>query len=319
MENNSLISVIIPAYNSGKFIRKTIDSVLNQSFDNFEVLVINDGSTDKTEEIVKEYIVRNPKVRLINQNNSGVSVARNMGIKESKGDYICFLDSDDFYDVLFLEKMFNEIKLEDSEVCYCGYNKITPMKKVHVFTNFQKENVLKNYILGKVRVHTTGWMIKKELISKNNILFSEELAWGEDFEFFCKVLGQSNKICYVKDYLTNYTVNINDDRLSTFSIKKIDNDFETIKKISEYREIDKNIAAKRVLINYRLPALVSYRLLNAYKYKVEENIILDYFNKYENYIVKFSFNNGIRSLKLNISIIYLLLKIIKIKKDITRV
>ncbi|MGY3718135.1 glycosyltransferase family 2 protein [Sutcliffiella cohnii] len=313
MNQKPLVSVIIPAYNAEKVIDKTIESVLSQTFSDFEVIVVNDGSKDRTSDIVQKYTVKDIRVRLINQLNQGVSAARNKGIKEAKGSYISFLDSDDYYDIRFLEEMYMRIKSEDSDICYCGYNRVTPEGKSKVITKFQKNDLLKSYIKGRIRVHTSGWIIKKDLVDINGISFSEDLSWGEDFEFFCKVLVTANRFSYVEGYLTNYTVDFNEERLSSFSINKIDKDYESINKILENEIINKDNQTKKLLLNYRLSALITYRLLLAFKHKVAEDIILDFFNKYKDYIIRFNFNNGSRSLKLNISKLNLVMKIKRIK------
>ena len=102
-----LVSVIMPAYNTEEYIEKAIQSVLEQTFSNWELLVIDDGSPDNLAEIVKKYENRDSRTRLIQQVNQGVSVARNLGIEEAQGKYISFLDSDDYYLATFLEKLVN--------------------------------------------------------------------------------------------------------------------------------------------------------------------------------------------------------------------
>ncbi|NLK11775.1 MAG: glycosyltransferase family 2 protein, partial [Staphylococcus equorum] len=94
--NNPKISIIIPVYNAERYLKKCIDSVLVQSYDNFELLLINDGSTDKSGDICKYYAEQDNRVKVFYKKNGGVSSARNMGIKYSKGDWLYFMDSDDF-------------------------------------------------------------------------------------------------------------------------------------------------------------------------------------------------------------------------------
>ncbi|PKC52446.1 nucleotide-diphospho-sugar transferase [Rhizophagus irregularis] len=105
---NPSVSVIIPVYNRENKIKIALESLINQSYQNFEAIIIDDGSTDQTAKVIKEYNCSN--FRYVYQENSGVSVARNKGIAESKGEYICFLDSDDFYEPTFIEKMWKYIK-----------------------------------------------------------------------------------------------------------------------------------------------------------------------------------------------------------------
>ena len=106
-EKQEMISVIIPVYNSEKYLHKCIDSVLSQSYTNFEVILVNDGSTDKSGAICDEYAEKDEKVRVFHKENGGVSSARNLGIEKAIGKYVCFIDSDDWvYDKL-LESFFS--------------------------------------------------------------------------------------------------------------------------------------------------------------------------------------------------------------------
>ena len=102
-----LISIIIPVYNSEKYLIECLDSVLLQTYKNFEALLINDGSTDNSGEICDNFAVKDSRFKVFHKKNGGVSSARNFGIKEAKGEWICFVDSDDFVSDLFLANIFN--------------------------------------------------------------------------------------------------------------------------------------------------------------------------------------------------------------------
>jgi glycosyltransferase involved in cell wall biosynthesis len=310
------ISIIIPVYNREKSIRRTLESLMLQSFQNFEVVIIDDGSTDNTSFIISDICCNDQRFRYYFQENKGVSNARNNGIKLSHGKYICFLDSDDFYETTFLEQMYKQIVTKNCDVCYCGYYIVKPNSKRKKTTQFTKKKVLYKYILGKVNIHTTGWLIRKEFIVKNDIEFREEISWGEDFEFFCKVLSKTEKICFVKEYLTNYTVGFNGgSSLSSFTLEKLDKDFDSISHILHYPNIKNNSKIIFVLINYRLSALLTYRLLEAFKYQADRKLILDYFNKYKKYINNFKIINGLRGLKLIVSKMILMFKLYKMRSD----
>ena len=300
------VSVIIPVYNGEKTITKALNSLKNQTFSDFEVVIIDDGSNDRTKKIINKYQNEDSRFRYYYQENAGVSVARNEGIKLSDGNFICFLDSDDYFEDTYLEKMYETMIKSDSDVCYCGYNIITPNSKTIKRTHFKNGNILAEYILGKINIPTTGWLMKKDILLKNDIRFQEGISWGEDFEFFCKVLGTTDNVCYVDEYLTNYTVGFEKDRLSSFSIDKINKDFESIMRLVENPIVNKNKKVNNALINYRLQALIIYRLVKAYKLKIDINILLNYWNKYKKFITKPTFNNGLRSIKLNLNRIKLL-------------
>lgn len=297
---NRKISIIIPAYNAGKTILNTINSVLKQTYNNYEIIVIDDGSKDNTAKIVKEISLIESKILYYYKKNGGVSSARNKGIEVAKGEYICFLDADDYFEKSFLEKMYNKIAQNESDVCYCGYNiddgNLLTCKK----TQFKKKNVLLKQILGKVNIHTTGWMIRRKFLIKNPINFIDGMSWGEDFLFFNEILACTKKICYVNEYLTNYKADHDIKQLSSFSLDKIDKDYELIMMNIENTNINQNKQIENALLKYRLPALIIYRLTSAIDKGFNKNEIDKYYDKYNIYIKKAYFNNGIRSIKLNI-------------------
>ena len=99
MQKQLKISIIIPVYNTSKYLRKCLDSVINQSYKNYEVIVVNDGSSDNSLEIIKEYMKNNSKITLIDQKNMGLSASRNNALKKVSSDYFLFLDSDDYLDI----------------------------------------------------------------------------------------------------------------------------------------------------------------------------------------------------------------------------
>lgn len=105
-----MISIIIPIYNSDKYLLECLNSVINQSFLDFEVLCVNDGSTDRSKDICEQYVRKDKRFRLYNQENAGVSVARNLGIEQAQGEYLCFLDSDDVIAKDFLRNLFDRMQ-----------------------------------------------------------------------------------------------------------------------------------------------------------------------------------------------------------------
>lgn len=312
---NITVSVIIPIYNRARTISVAIDSLLSQSFKDFEIILINDGSTDNTEEVLEKYIKQDKRIKLFIQENSGVSSARNLGLRMSEGQYITFLDSDDFYDPTYLEELYIRIQEKDAEICFCGYNKIYEGTKVKNKTVFTEKNVLTNYLFGKLNVHISGWMIKKELLELHGLRFTEGLSWGEDVEFICKVLLNSNKLTYVQDYLTNYTMDTTANNLSAFSLDKIDKDVQSLLNVLEYKNAKSNHSdLHKAILGYRLPALIIYRLNEALKQKNTEEII-EYYEKYFKFIQGgVLFYNGLRSVKLFIYKLTLKYRMLKIRR-----
>jgi glycosyltransferase involved in cell wall biosynthesis len=208
------ISVIIPAYNVEKYIEKTLKSLIDQTFKDFEAIIINDGSTDNTEKIIKE-VLQDTKFqwKLINQENQGVSVARNRGIIESKGEYICFLDADDYYHPAFLGKMYNRAKESNYDVVFCNYSKVNengktirePKQKKEFFgIELTGEEVLKQTLIGHVYIWTASYICKKKLLNEHNILYTKGCTNGQDQEFWMKVFFHAKLVNSLTETLAYY-------------------------------------------------------------------------------------------------------------------
>lgn len=137
------ISIIVPVYNVEKYLRKCLDSLINQTLKDIEIICINDGSTDKSLEILEEYKNRDSRIILLNQENSGQSIARNNGIKKATGEYIGFVDPDDWVDLDYYEKLYNAASTNDTDIAVGGIIRVTGIKKKK-FLNFEKETLTDN-------------------------------------------------------------------------------------------------------------------------------------------------------------------------------
>ncbi|MDF4756482.1 glycosyltransferase family A protein, partial [Vibrio parahaemolyticus] len=122
MEQTQLVSVIVPLYNAEKYIEETMESILNQTYKNIEIVIVDDGSKDQSSSIVKNLKKKYPEqIKYILQENQGVSVARNTGIENASGEYISFLDSDDLWHPTKIEKQIESMHKNNMNACYCGY------------------------------------------------------------------------------------------------------------------------------------------------------------------------------------------------------
>lgn len=182
------VSVVVPAYNVGPYIEDCIKSVINQTYSNWELIVVNDGSTDNTYNLAKQAAGNERRVRVHNQNNQGVSVARNTGLSMATGTDIIFLDGDDFWLPDCLEKLVDTKERSGAQVGYCGYN--------HLYMNgynrnyrygYPDGNILIPAIKGEVRFHLGALLIDKKVLTDNNLLFTEGCLIGQDLEFMLKL------------------------------------------------------------------------------------------------------------------------------------
>lgn len=179
---NGLVSIIVPVYNAEKFIRETIQTVLNQTYKNWELLLVNDCSADSSKNIIEEYEKKDKRIHLIElEQNSGAAIARNTGIENSKGRYIAFLDADDLWDNQKLEKQLKFIKEHDYEFTYTSYefsdeNGNKNGKIVEVPGNINYKQALKNTTIFTSTVIFDVKKLGKELIKMPNVKRGQDTA-----------------------------------------------------------------------------------------------------------------------------------------------
>ena len=159
MNNTPLISVIIPAYNTIDVIEETLKSIEAQTYQNYQIIIINDGSTDGTGEFIDNYCKNNNKAIAFHQDNYGVSITRNKGINCAAGEFVCFLDSDDTYATTFLEKMLSRQQQTNSNIVYCSFNRIKKNNIVKEILPFKEGNILKSFI--EKSFHFSGILFKR--------------------------------------------------------------------------------------------------------------------------------------------------------------
>ena len=190
-----LVSIITPTYNCGNYIEETINSVINQTYKNWEMIIIDDCSTDNTKSIVEEYQKKYPNIKYhILENNSGAAVARNMAIKMAKGKFIAFLDSDDLWDKEKLEKQINFMKQNDYNFTYTNYEEID-----------EKSNSINKFVTGPKKITKLGmynycWpgcLTVMYNAEKVGLIQIENLPKNNDYAIWLKVIKKSN--CYLLD------------------------------------------------------------------------------------------------------------------------
>ena len=183
-----MFSIILPTFNRGHMIHEAIKSVFNQSYKNWELIIVDDGSTDKTKEVIDKYIEKDKRVRYLHQKNKERSAARNNGIKNAKGDWICFLDSDDIYHATHLEEFKNLINQNDLKrgLYFSGlsYNKYSEDFEEYDLTH--KNNI--EFIFLNT-IGTPRACIHKSILLK--VQFNEEIRIGEDRELWSRILKKN--------------------------------------------------------------------------------------------------------------------------------
>lgn len=246
--SNPLISIIIPIYNSCEYLLNTLKSLEAQSYHHYEIILINDGSTDNSLKILEEYKRKNNRVILYNQKNMGVSAARNKGIELSKGEFVTFLDSDDLYSSSFLEKMLSKQMKKNADVVYCGYNRISISGKIKVMPClFKEKDILNLYFQPNGYFHFSGMLIRKSILLEKQIYFEVDLNISEDLLFTVQLLNNCSFYC-VKEHLFNYIQRQNSVMSSVWSKNKWISDIKGREKILLYLNNNYNKNDKKEII-----------------------------------------------------------------------
>ena len=271
-----LVTVIVPCYNVEKYVDKCLNSIINQTYKNLEIILVEDCSTDKTYECIKDYPKKDKRIRIIkNKKNSGLSYSRNAGIKSSKGKYISFIDSDDYITDNFYENMLNTIKKENADIAICD------IKTVYEDTNYIQISpcfsndlfCLENVINSGLAASACNKLFKKELISKN--LF-EVGKVNEDIAVVIPALVNAKKIAYAKDAYYFYIQHAGSIQNSSFSDKRFDifagveTTLERIKDCNNYETL------KEHLVYNQLITLFLFVIIKEKSKKKRKNIIKKY-------------------------------------------
>ena len=202
---NPLVSIIIPVYNGQKYIVELIDNIRKLTYDNYEVIWVDDGSTDNTYKTLMENKKEN--YNIIKQDNAGVSAARNAGLVHAKGEYICFLDVDDFVNEKILD-IFRNVSVENNcDVIFCDSS--SQLCDVKNFTNipieiFNKDDALKDFVMRKIHTGVCGLFVKKSILDDNCLLFKQGYAYSEDLHMVMRIFNCTDRIVHIKLPLYNY-------------------------------------------------------------------------------------------------------------------
>lgn len=196
------VSVVVPIYNVEEYLERCIESLVKQTLEDIEIILVNDGSRDKSGTIAQEFQKKyQDKIKYVEKENGGLSDARNYGMKYATGEYIAFLDSDDYIEKNAYKVMYKKAKEEDSDYVECDFIWEYPEKSKK---DEQIKYANKNEMLAFVRVVAWNKLIRREVITNNNIEFPKGLRY-EDVEFTYKLIPHINKFSYVNEFFIHYT------------------------------------------------------------------------------------------------------------------
>lgn len=205
------VSIIVPIYNVERYLSRCLDSLINQTLKDIEIICINDGATDNSLEILKKFAEKDKRIIIFNQNNKGVAASRNLGLKNAKGDYIGFIDADDWIDLNYFEKLYNAITSTNSDIACCSIKRVYKYKKSWrlkvekqiIITDTQEKF---NYLKIPSQCFTVNKLYKKKELEKLKLEFIEG-KYYEDIPFTIECITKLKKMVTVPNICYYYWVN----------------------------------------------------------------------------------------------------------------
>lgn len=242
-----MISIIVPIYNAERYLDECLESIRQQTYKDFEVVCVNDGSVDNSERICKDFANKDTRFRLISQVNQGVSAARNTGLDNATGEYICFVDGDDVVDSDYLQTLVDNISDYDLAICDytrarddlgtgIGTREYTPHKLIHdiVFEQTKHPNIV-------------CFLYKREIVEEVGIRFTVGCVRNEDYEFYMRYLTACQKQILILGYVGYYYRQNGSSAMSTLNRKSITS-IEATKRVATLLETTGYIINKEIVI-----------------------------------------------------------------------
>lgn len=264
---NSLVSIIIPVYNSEKYLQQCYDSIKNQTYKNIEIIFIDDGSSDDSYRLLKKFQRNDSRVIVKRQENSGVSKARNNGIITAKGEVILFIDADDIVDKNYVELLSKPVSSEKYDIAICGYIDVFENNKMIKKIDIDNISLTLEFAKDFSKIFNLIFSVcniaySRKILINNNILFNEKMRQGEDLYFnicYCKYI---NNITLVKKYLYQYFHRNNNSLNQNVYFKDFEGYIVRLKELKNLllqRNVNK---ANNILLNYAKRGLIKFLHLN---------------------------------------------------------
>lgn len=285
MNSQNLLSVVIPIYNSEKYMKNCIDSIINQTYRNIEIILVDDGSKDSSAQICDNYAKKDNRIIVIHKENNGVSSARNSGIDIAKGKYISFIDSDDYVDEFFFEKMLDLMCKMDSDLVFCDIKFVendVEIKKINFsekksFSNTEMMEKMFNYNCANFAVWNKIYLT--DIVKK--IRFYEEILIKEDGLFCFQYLNNIKNVCYINEAMYTYiqqknsALHVGNPEKMITSVEATDKIIEILREnnISGYADLECDLVGN--YYKYKKQVLKKNKNYDLKKYKKIINNILN--------------------------------------------
>lgn len=292
-KNNIKVSIIVPVYNVEKYLEKCLNTLVNQTIDKYEVIVVNDGSPDNSQQIIDEFKRKYPNiVKSFIKENGGLSDSRNYGVKKAVGEYLAFVDSDDYVSVDAYNVMYNKAKEEDADVVVCNFckfynNDISYVNNIKSIDNFNTNIKTNPEILFQAKSYAWNKIYRRSWFLKNNFLFPVG-QWFEDSAIVYNMMYLANKISAVEDNLYFYKVDREGSITNTINNKMFDI-FKSCESIIQFYK--ENTSDKRIIdVAERICQIHLFVRLNNLVKTNKKIFTLKYYNKMLKFTKKYMHN-----------------------------
>jgi len=276
MKEEILVSIITPIYNSEEYLQAFFKSIDNQQNKKFELILVNDGSIDDSDEICKKYMENHSNVKYFYRENQGVSSSRNFGISKAIGKYICFVDSDDLISKSYINDFVSEMENRTNDMIVCDYNKF--YSKLELISNDDKtennctykENDKYDILFSKYGGYLWNKIFLRDIIKKNNLKFDTSVSMCEDMLFVFNYLKYVNNVFCINNKNYYYRISQNSSSKKLSNIK-----WFTIFNIYDLIENNLDVCSEKFIKKYKYTYFI---------YVLEAKFRLNYIKKYEKYI-----------------------------------
>lgn len=285
--NNIKISVIVPVYNTEKYLKRCLDSILSQSFQDVEIILVNDCSSDNSLSIIKDYMRKDKRIVLINkEKNEGISIARNLGIKKAKGEYILQIDSDDWIEKDYFSEIYQYAKKKKADIVITDFYKDFDNGKILYIKDqeedIEKKDILLNIFWMKGFPNIWNKLVKREIYIKNKILFPEKIIMGEDLNVIIKLIYFSKNIVKYNKAFVHYIQSPESAvRIKNKKLNRLKDIYFVLKDLEKFFSVQKiDLSLAELKINH----LSMWLLRSNYNLKDSDylNILNEYIKTFKN-------------------------------------
>lgn len=282
--NNDLISIVVPIYNVEKYLNKCIDSILSQEYKNIEIILVDDGSTDNSGKICDDYTKKDNRIKVIHKENGGLSDARNVGMEKAIGEYIAFIDSDDYIGKDYISTLYNMCITNNSEIAQCSFERVTDNQTTNEINVDKKiENMtgieaIKNIFKEKYLEYIVAWnkLYKKSLFE--NIKYPKGKL-HEDEATTYKLFYEAKKVSVTNEKLYYYYIRQNSITNTKFTLKRLDYIEELEEQLKFFNDRNEKEIYLEVYYRYSRSLLLFY--LKCKTMENSEQIQNELYNKYK--------------------------------------